>query len=111
MSTYRDGWGVYVEPIWGHQTHYEDTGEKIPDPYIYEPNHVENIIVLVVRLSPATEAYNRPGCFEPTSGFVIPGACFEELENLWADDTHDLRPRWYQSEREARDHADYTLRR
>lgn len=36
---------------------------------------------------------------------------FRELEDLWEDDTHDLRDRWFATEQEARDHLEYTLDR
>jgi hypothetical protein len=96
--TYRDGWGVYIEPIWGGDD--DDPCESISD-----------VEIEVIRLAPVNEAPEMPGYAKLWGNFYVGMAMFKPLEDLWQDDTHDLRSRWFESRQEAIDHAEYTRRR
>lgn len=98
-SPYREGWGVSITPLWDEN---EETGAE----------WISDIFVSVVRLSPQTEVIiGNTICAETEENFFVPMDNFQPLEDLWENDTHDLRDRWFATEREARDHAEYTERR
>lgn len=92
--TYKDGWGVHVTCIYD-----EDTGS------------VTDIEVAVVRLAPTNEHVIGGALCARVEDFYVPVDCFEDVDDLPYGDTHDLRTRWFASEREAQKHATYTLRR
>ena len=92
-TSYRDGWGVAVSPVW-------DEDERISD-----------IDVEVVQLAPVAEVY-VPGaiCTRGASGALYPMSNFQPLLDITYSDTHDLRDRWFATRAEANEYATYTLR-
>jgi hypothetical protein len=96
--TYKEGWGVACVPIYN--------GEEYDD-------SIADIEVLIVRIAEsAVREIGGTPCVRPDGESMwFPVVNFQELEELWEDDTHDLRDRWFATEEEARGHADYTLKR
>lgn len=84
-----DGWGVWVEIIC-------DDEDRISD-----------IEVGVVNLSPVNWHYGIDGiiCAKVDDNYSIPVGNFKDHEDLWQDDTHDLRNRWFRSKFEAEEYA------
>ena len=98
--TVREGWGVEIVPLWGER---EDGSE-----------YVSEIETDVVRVAPDTIVYSSSDgvpCVQTASNFFVPVENFKDLPDLDTDDTHDLRTRWFATEYEARDHAEYTKSR
>ena len=91
-STYREGFGVYVESVWSSDDRYRDS--------------ITDVETMIVRIAPDTiRVIGGFACvWTPTIGDV-PVENFLEVDDLTVDDTHDLRCRWFATEDEARDHA------
>lgn len=89
--TIREGWGVACVPIWAG----EDEPEAIAD--------VEVFVVPITR--EACRLIGGAWCVAADDNCWIPVESFQELEELWQDDSHDLRTRWFASFTEADAHA------
>jgi hypothetical protein len=87
--TFREGWGVFVDPCFDHET-----------------DLVAEIDVTVVPITEAgtTISGNVP-CVAVWPGAFVPVENFANVPDLATDDTHDLRSRWFATEEEAREHA------
>lgn len=93
----KEGWGVYFIPVW--------TGE--------EDERIVDVDAGIVRIAPDTITL-RGGvlCVKAEDGDIyFPVENFRELKDLWEDDTHDLRDRWFATEQEAQEHLEYSLNR
>jgi hypothetical protein len=111
--TVREGWGVDVmaiwagadEPIHSSETEVDDTYSEIQ---MDEPTYISEIQVAVVHITPAAcKLVGGVWCVDTGDGSSwVPVENFRELEDLPQDDTHDLRTRWFATEREAIEHAD-----
>jgi hypothetical protein len=86
--TFRAGWGVDVLPIFDDET-----------------DAVTEIEVSVVRIAEDTVVMHGDVPCVRGEGYDIPVSNFDDTGDLWADDTHDLRTRWFATEAEARAHA------
>ncbi len=97
--TLKEGYGVWFIPVYA--------GEDSPN-----PDAVVDVDAAIVRISPDTIVmlHGEP-CIPIGNNCFIPAATFQEREELACDDTHDLRNRWFETEQEAREHMEYTLRR
>ncbi len=92
-----EGWGVDVTPIFSDEQ---------------DDSHVADIDVTVVQITKDNlEKIGGVWCVKLGENYHVPVESFKHLDKLWQDDTHDLRTRWFATEQEARDHAEYTLSR
>jgi hypothetical protein len=97
--TYRTGWGVAVIEIW--------SGED------EQPAHITAIEVEVIRIGisnvriiggqPCVGGLMSPLLVEPNMWYPVDS--FADVPDLTTGDSHDLRDRWFATEREAREHA------
>lgn len=91
----KEGWGVLFDPIYTEEDRITDI-----EPHLFEINRNR------VKISG-----NIP-CVESVEGVAIaPIDLFKDLEDLWEDDTHDFRPRWFKTKEEAEKHITYTVNR
>lgn len=91
---FRRGFGVYFDAIWG--------GED-------EPEHIADVDSYVVEIAPERiQIIGGAPSLQVGDQSYIPADLFQELDDLWQDDTHDFRPRWFATKAEAEAHASYT---
>jgi hypothetical protein len=109
VHEFKEGWGVYVEPIYGFSDEEQERGEYVAD-----------IEVAVVRIDREhTSVVGDVPCVHSESwpsNFFVPVNLFREVPDLTEDDTHDLRLRdlrlrWFATREEADEHAKYTMTR
>lgn len=99
--TFREGWGVYVEPLWAID---EDDNESIAE---------ITVEVLPIRESDVV-VVGGAACLRLGQDAYVPVDNFERLGGpgeVEYGDTHDLRSRYFETEQEARDHAEFTEQR
>lgn len=97
---FTEGFGVVVTPIFE-----EDTGmygERISD---------IDVEVVAIREADVKIIGGVPCLPIPGWAHYVPVENFEEVPDLTEDDTHDLRSRWFETEDEANEHAEYTRNR
>lgn len=98
--TFTQGWGVHVIPIWDTDDDGNDTGR------------ISAIEVGVARIAADTvEIVGGVPCVLDSSGINVPVENFATLNDLSVGDTHDLRTRFFETESEAREHAEWTQNR
>jgi hypothetical protein len=97
-----EGWGVGFMVVW--------EGED-------EPGRVSDVDVFVMRIAPDTvTVIGGAPCVRPEGGdergpwFLVVNFLTEEPDDLY-DDTHDFRDRWFTTEQEANEHAEWTEKR
>ena len=86
-----NGWGVSITPVW------DEDEESVHD---IDVNVVE-IRQDAVRIIGAVPCVVIDEAFRT----YVPVENFRKVPDLSVDDTHDLRTRWFATEREAREHA------
>ena len=96
--TYEEGWGVAVAPIWADEFDTVRVGG------------IADIEVSVTRIGPDMVSVLSDGmpCVRTELGW-IPVSEFRPVNDLWCDDAHDLRCRWFATRDEAESHAAYVL--
>jgi hypothetical protein len=97
--TISEGWGVTCMPIWAADD----------DP----PEHITEVEVFVAEIThERCELIGGAWCVLVEDGQLwVPVENFQKLPELTTDDTHDLRTRWFATEAEAREHADWVVKR
>lgn len=110
-TIYRPGFGTVFEGVWQE----EDWGEKLADvvPYLVEinPETVKDISgVAAVPIYGDDLAVNNLGELGQVI-FWVPVENFKDVPELWQDDTHDFRTRWFSTKEEAEKHIEYTMKR
>lgn len=97
---FEGGYGVYFAPVF--------TGEDEPN-----PDAIVDVDGGIMRIAPHTvREFGGALCVVEEDGkFGIPVENFQKLDDLWTDDTHDLRDRFFETEEEAKAHLEYTLER
>lgn len=97
-ETYEEGFGVHVSPIWGGE---DEEVDRVVDIDVSVVPIREDLVSIVGGVA-CVQVYER--AYSPVENFL-------HAEDLTQDDTHDLRSRWFATEQEAKDHAEYTLSR
>ncbi len=98
-QTFTEGWGVFVDPIFANEEYYSE-------------GTIEDIEVSVVEINEATSSDFIGGVFcVSVDGMYVPIENFAKAEHLANDDHHDLRTRWFATEEEAREHANWVEQR
>ena len=98
VHTFREGWGVAVIPLWSFR---DEDNETISD---------LDVEVVPIREDLVIVSYGTPCVPSSTPKMLYPIANFRELDDLWQDDSHDARDRWFATEQEAREHAESVIK-
>lgn len=92
--TFQQGWGVSFIPIW-------DDDDFVSD--------IDSTVVEITES--AVELIGGEPCVKLGPDTYVPVENFLTEVSGGHDDTHDLRDRWFATEREAREHETYTMKR
>lgn len=99
--TFREGWGVLIDPVFEGDTEFEN--DKVAD---------IDVGIVPIREDLVEIIGNTPCMPVPeVDKHFVPIENFQDVSDLWQGDTHDLRTRWFATEGEAKSHVVRTMAR